>query len=206
MATQYYVDFVNNTDRTWTMCVYQELPDSVGLDSIAWKQTTVPHQGVSGVDWSITYNVAITKYKQQNGVGVYKATQTLDTSLGNAWDCVFKDGVQQLVPSTSTATVPAGEIVINNVSNLQADLAVGMSGQASVVKSNVLSGSNAQFKVTPTYWVGLFDDLLLGTVISSNVDVGPQEVDFPDGMNAATVTASLSGQTIVVNIAYSQRN
>jgi len=34
----YYVDFNNQTDRTWTMVVYQTLPDSVGLDSVGGKK------------------------------------------------------------------------------------------------------------------------------------------------------------------------
>lgn len=47
----YYVDFANQTDRTWTMSVYQTVPGSIGLKSVSWKQTTVPKQGESGVEW-----------------------------------------------------------------------------------------------------------------------------------------------------------
>ncbi|WP_296260626.1 MULTISPECIES: hypothetical protein [unclassified Pseudomonas] len=198
----YYVDFENNTDATWTMGVYQELPNSTGLESVSWKQTTVPTKGSSGVEWEVDYNVAIANYKQIGGIGVYKASQTLEAELGSVWECVFKDNVQQLVPSTGSA--PSDSIIITNSSNQLANLGIGMSGQGSVFKKSVVSGASAQFQVTPTYYVGLFNDLVLGEVISSNVSVGPQKIVFPDGMNSATVTATMSGSTIKMSVSYSQ--
>jgi rhizosphere induced protein len=180
----YYIDFNNNTGSTWTMGVYQELPNSIGLESVSWKQTTVPTMGSIG------------------GIGVYKASQTLVTELGSVWECVFQDNVQQLVQSTGTA--PADSIIIKNTSNKLANLGIGMSGQGSVFKNSVVSGAKAQFQVTPTYFAGLFNNLVLGEVISSNVSVGPQEIVFPDGMNCATVTASMSGENIKMSVAYSQ--
>src|SRR5579859_4044839 len=139
----YYVDFNNGTQQTWTMAVYQTLPNSIGLESVSWKQTTVPHSGSSGVKWDILYNVAIANYQQIGGVGVYKASQTLNAELGSSWDCVFKDNVQQLVPSTGS--VPGDSILINNTSGNLANLGIGMSGQGSVFKKGVVSGASAQF-------------------------------------------------------------
>jgi hypothetical protein len=198
----YYIDFNNNTDMTWTMGVYQELPNSIGLESVSWKQTTVPTMGSSGVEWEVDYNVAIANYKQIGGIGVYKASQTLVTELGSVWECVFKDNVQQLVQSSGTA--PADSIIIKNISNQMGNLGIGMSGQGSVFKKNVVSGATAQFQVTPTYYAGLFNNLVLGEVISSNVSVGPQKIVFPDGMNCATVNATMSGNTIKMSVSYSQ--
>jgi hypothetical protein len=198
----YYIDFNNNTDMTWTMGVYQELPNSIGLESVSWKQTTVPTMGSSGVEWEVDYNVAIANYKQIGGIGVYKASQTLVTELGSVWECVFKDNVQQLVQSSGTA--PADSIIIKNNSNQMGNLGIGMSGQGSVFKKNVVSGATAQFQVTPTYYAGLFNNLVLGEVISSNVSVGPQKIVFPDGMNSATVNATMSGNTIKMSVSYSQ--
>jgi hypothetical protein len=200
--TSYYIDFNNDTDVTWTMGVYQDLPNSVGLESVSWKQTTVPTQGSSGVQWVVDYNVAIANYRQIGGIGVYKASQTLAAELGSVWDCVFKDNVQQLVRGSGSA--PSGSIVINNISNQTGNLGIGMSGQGSVFKKNVVSGASAQFQVTPTYYAGLFNNLVLGEVISSNVAVGPQKIVFPDGMNCATLHATMSGSTIKVSVSYSQ--
>ena len=82
----YYVDFNNDTPQTWTMAVYQTLPSSIGLESVSWKQTTVPQSGASGVAWDVLYNVAIANYQQIGGIGVYKASQTLKAELGSSWE------------------------------------------------------------------------------------------------------------------------
>ncbi|KVT60924.1 hypothetical protein WK55_11425 [Burkholderia ubonensis] len=201
--TTYYVDFNNNTQQTWTMGVYQTLPNSIGLESVSWKQTTVPQSGNSGVEWDVFYNVAIANYQQVGGVGVYKASQTLRAELGSAWQCVFQDNVQQLVPAS--ASVPSDSILISNVSNNLANLGIGMSGQGSVYKKGVVSGASAQFQVTPTYWFGLFNSLVLGEVISSNVVVGPQQLVYPGGQNLATVTAYMDGNTMKVSVTYGQQ-
>lgn len=198
----YYIDFNNDTGSTWTMGVYQELPNSIGLESVSWKQTTVPTRGSSGVEWEVDYNVALANYRQLGGIGVYKASQTLGSELGTVWECVFQDNVQQLIPSSGSA--PSDSIIIKNSSNQLANLGIGMSGQGSVFKKNVVSGAAAQFQVTPTYYAGLFNNLVLGEVISSNVSVGPQKIVFPDGMNCATVTATMSGENIKMSVAYSQ--
>jgi|GEM_PF-1421381 len=201
--TSYYVDFNNDTKQTWTMAVYQTLPSSIGLESVSWKQTTVPQSGASGVTWDIFYNVAIANYQQIGGIGVYKASQTLKTELGTSWDCIFKDNVQQLVPGSGS--VPGDSVLINNKSTNLANLGIGMSGQGSVFKKGVVSGASAQFQVTPTYWVGLFNSLVLGEVISSNVVVGPLQLSYPSGQNLATVNAYMDGNTIKLNVTYGQQ-
>lgn len=198
----YYVDFNNNTSETWTMGVYQELPGSIGLASVSWKQTTVPQMGESGVEWSVDYNVTIANYKQIGGIGVYKASQTLEASLGSVWDCVFENNVQQL--RLGSGSTSPDSIQIRNASNQLANLGIGMSGQGSVYKPDVVGGGTAQFQVTPTYYVGLFNKLVLGEVISSNVVVGPLKLVFPSGLNCATVTARMDGANIRLSITYSQ--
>lgn len=199
MAT-YYVDFQNNTDRVWTMAVYQTLPSSVGLDSVSWLQASAPQGGTTGVQFDLTYNVALANYSSDGGRGVYKASQTLPADLGTAWEVVYEDGVQQL-KSAGAAPLPQ-QIVINNTSNKTANPGIGMSGSPSVYKRNVNSGAGAQFQVTPTYYVGLFNDVKKGEVISSNVIVGPKKLQYPSGETTATVTADLDGASIILRIDY----
>ena len=196
----YYINFENNTTSTWTMGVYMTIPKSVGLESVTWLQTTAPQSGSTGVSWEETYDVAITNYKQDGGIGVYKASQTInDVSLGTAWNIVYEDNVQQLQAAGSTS---AGQILIQNQSGLLANPGIGMSGQTSVVKSNVYSGSHGEFEVTPTYYVALFNDVQLGTVISSAIITDPLTVQFPSGQNAATLTASVDGESLVLTLSY----
>ena len=197
----YRLNFRNNTEKTWTMAVYQELPSSVGLDSVAWKQTTAPKQGYTGVEWALNFNTVLAGYHQTGGIGVYMASQTLSADLGSVWKCIFQDDVQQLEFVSSTGGTP-GQILIENHSNLFANLGIGMSGQASVYQKDVDSGANAQFVVKPVYYVGLFNKVVLGEVISDNVTVGPLKLVFPTGASSAELVATNSGENIDLALQY----
>lgn len=194
MATTYSINFENQTPETWTLCVYQTLPDSPGLDSVSWKQTRVPTQGVSGVQWQIQYLACLANYKQTGGKGVYKASQKLPTDLGKAWDCVYNDGVQQLIASGSTTS---GQLLLANKSQKLANLAIGVDGDIALVKSNVYSGNNAQFVVKPKYYVALYTNLTQGEVISGNQIHGPLEVVFAGGDTEKDYVARIEGSNFI---------
>ena len=192
--TTYNIDFDNETPDTWTLCVYQELPDSPGLDSVSWKQTTVPKNGTSGVQWNIQYLAALANYKQDGGKGVYKASQKLDTDLGKKWKCEFKDAVQQLYSDGDTTI---GQLLITNQSGKLANLAIGMDGDIALVKSDVYSGNSAQFTVKPKYYVALFSNLVQGEIISGNQIHGPIEVVFDGGQISKEYVAKIEGATFI---------
>jgi hypothetical protein len=97
-------------------------------------------------------------------------------------------------------------ILIYNDSGETASPGLGMSGQGSVFKREIFSGAAAQFVVKPTYYIGLFNDLVRGEVISSNVIVGPEKIQFPDGFNVATVHASIQGSKLVLDVQYGRRS
>jgi hypothetical protein len=199
---QYYVDFNNQLPNTWTMAVYQTLPDLVDLDSVSWKQTTVPPTNMGGVSWTTNYNVCIADYQQIRGIGVYTNSEILPAQLGTAWQVVWKDNIQQLVQVTAE-NVPPNFVVISNASNKLANLGIGMSGSATAFKRNVPGGVSVPFEVMPTYYVGLFYKLILGEVIESIVAIGPFELKFPNGTNKATLAAALDNSTVTVQISYS---
>jgi len=198
----YRVNFVNQTSAIWTMAVYQTLPSSVGLDSVAWKQSTAPQGGRTGVQWTTIFNVALADYEQLGGLGVYVASQLLTTLLGKRWEVVFEQNVQHLKPAEGS--VEPDQVLILNKSGYLANIGIGMDGSGSVFKRDVVSRGNAQFKVTPTYWVALFNQVTLGEVISGNVIVGPLEVKYPSGMTSATLTALMDGNNIVLDLKYGQ--
>ena len=202
----YYVNFKNLTDRTWTMAVYQTFPESPGLDSVAWKRTTVPTHGFSGVTWAVEYNVALADYEQTTPLGVYTASQVLDTALGSEWEVVFKDDVQQLNFVGTLGSDLKDYIVVHNDSGLMANPGIGMSGYGSAYQRDVLSNNAAQFKVTPVYWVGLFRNVQLGEVISSNVESGPLRLEFDGGSNVVNITANRNGDAMELITDYSLKS
>ncbi|WP_433936599.1 hypothetical protein AB3662_18155 [Sorangium cellulosum] len=203
MAQAYFVDFNNYSGRTWTMSVFQTYPDSVGLESVSWLQSRAADGGETGVTWEVDYQAMMADYKQEGGRGVYKASQRRDTLLGKRWKIAYEEGLQQLVADGDADR--SDQIIIANDSGELAYPGIGMSGQGAVFKAKgIYSGSSAQFIVKPTYWVGLFNDVVRGEVISSDVVVGPQQLKFEGGMNRATVAARVSGAKIELDITYSR--
>lgn len=199
-----FVDFINNTGRTWTMALYQTLPDSPGLESVSWLQSTAPDGGETGVEWAVDYQAMLANYKQVDGRGVYKASQRKTSLLGKRWKVIFDEDVQQLEEDGDAER--KDQIIIYNGSGELATPGIGMSGQGAVFKHELFSGSAAQFIVKPTYHFGLFRDVLLGQVISSNVIVGPLTLVFEGGLNAATITASIRGNEIHLDTNYGRRD
>lgn len=197
MSTQYYVTFYNDTDRTWIMVLYQIYPGATELESLAWKMTTVPPSGSSGMSWTESNNVGLASYRQANPNAVYEAIQVLETELGTEWEIVFQDGVQQLKYEGTLASDMGDHVLIHNKSGLVSAPCVGMDGIICVGRHDVLSNVSTLFKVTPTYWVGLFEDVQSGEVINNNVEVGPLQLDFSGGANAAKITAVRKGESIV---------
>src|SRR5215213_5598783 len=122
----YRVNFVNQTSAIWTMAVYQTLPSSVGLDSVAWKQSTAPQGGRTGVQWTTIFNVALADYEQLGGLGVYVASQLLTTLLGKRWEVVFEQNVQHLKPAEGS--VEPDQVLILNKSGYLANIGMGMEG------------------------------------------------------------------------------
>lgn len=190
-STIYTLDFINDTPDTWVFSVYQTLPDSPGLKSLSWKQTTIPRGGESGVEWTIDYLVSILNYRQIGGKGVYRAAQKLGTSLGQAWDAVFQAGTQQLLEAGNAPT--KGQVVINNKSGELADLGIGMDGDVALVQPGVYSGAGANFEVEPTYWVAMYKDIVKGEVISGAQVAGPIKVKFLNGATSITYRAWTEG-------------
>jgi len=198
----YYVDFKNETSRTYVMAVYQQLPDSVGLDSVAWKRATAPKLGICGVKWDVDYNVALADYTMAAPSGVYMSSQILPTILGKKWKCIWGEGCQELVEDGEGTP---GHILISNNSGFEANLGIGMDNQGSIFKRNVMSGENAQFRVEPTYYIGLFRNVVLGEVISGDVIVGPMQLKFSGNMNCALLRLYVEGSTIKYQIEYSMK-
>jgi hypothetical protein len=185
------------------MAVFQEYTPLPDLDSVSWKQMRVPPSGRSGVRWETTYNVVLGDYRQEGGVGYYTASQILPAAMGTQWTIMFADGTQRLIPD-GEAPEP-DEIVIRNMSGSSANPGVGMDGSAAAYRRDRLSNSNSLFKAAPapTYHAALFQNLVLGEVIGSNVLVGPWELTFTGNADKATVIAEEIEGTIIVTVNYS---
>jgi hypothetical protein len=192
----YSVKFVNDksTKQTWTMAIYQTIPNMGVFDNVAWKQASAPSSGTKSVGWTLLYNSALADFFSAGDMGVYESSQILDTDLGKSWQVVNPDGTQQLKP---LGTAPAGYIYITNNSGMKANVGIGIDGAGSIYQRGMLSGSTAQFKVTPKYYASIFNNVVLGEVISTAVSAtDPVEVIFAGGITSVTLTAWVEGETL----------
>ena len=196
MATSYSVRFVNDpsTQRTWTMAIYQTIPNMGPFTNVSWTQGSAPAGGSKTVNWTLDSNVVLADFFSSGDIGVFEPRQILAANLGTQWAVVNLKGIQQL---QAEGTAPAGYIFIVNNSGLVANMGIGMSGAGSVYLGNALSGTKADFKVTPRYWAALFDSVVVGQVISNEISAaGPVEVVFAGGITSITLTAWVEGQTL----------
>jgi hypothetical protein len=192
----YSVKFVNDksTKQTWTMAIYQTIPNMGVFDNVAWKQVSVPSSGTRSVDWTLLYNSAMADFFSAGDIGVYELIQILNSDLGRSWQVVNSDGVQQLKP---LGTAPAGYIFITNNSGIKANAGIGIDNVGSIYQRNLSSGSTAQFMVTPRYYASIFNNVVPGQVISTaSPATDPVEVIFRGGLTSVTLTAFVEGETL----------
>ncbi|WP_207261853.1 hypothetical protein [Desulfovibrio sp. Huiquan2017] len=57
----------------------------------------------------------------------------------------------------------------------------------------------------PTYWVGLFRDVRAGEALGGNFDIGPIELQFPEGTNTAVIDIVGQGNSTTHRTTYASR-
>ncbi|WP_452601037.1 hypothetical protein [Pontimicrobium sp. MEBiC06410] len=187
------IQFNNKTKDAWTFCIYQQLPNTIDLDSVSWKQERTAPSGEALIKWDVTYLVGLAKYNKEKNV--YTPTQKKETNLGKEWICENKDAVLQLIAGGETN---ASNILIRNRSGEIANLATGMDNSITVVKREVYSGLNIPFTIAPKYYVALFTNLVEGEVIFDNQICGPLEVVFANGQTSKVYEARVEGANFIL--------
>lgn len=169
-----------------------------GLDSVAWQMVIVPAHDSRGMSFNSKPLVSLADFAEN----VYNATQVAPAELRSAWEIVSDKGVLRL-RQTGSVPIPQ-EILISNASGRPATAGIGMTHMPSIYRRAALSnGESTSFKVTPDVFVGLFDTLVPGRVITRyNVDVGPLPLQYPAGRTNAELTANLVGGQSVLELTY----
>ncbi|WP_147820517.1 hypothetical protein [Salidesulfovibrio onnuriiensis] len=201
----YYTNLKNKTDRTWTMVIYGQVPGSDNTPPLAWKTATVLPGERGGVQWQTSYDVTVAAPHKGDNRSFYAASQTLETELGQEWEIVFKDGVQQLRRIGALRPDRGDHIVIHNNSGLAANPGVGMSGRTAVCKRDIPANASTQFKLPFTCYAALFRDAEPGEIIGRDVEVGPLELQFGKKNNVADIIATGTGDCVTMQCAYTSR-
>ena len=110
--------------------------------------------------------------------GQYKPSRAMEDDLEKEWNIVYRDGVQQL----RSAPPPPG-----------------------MERHNVPNNASTEPGEAPAYWVGLFRDVRADEPLGGNMDVGPIELRFPQGSNAAVIDIAGEGDSITHGTTYTRR-
>lgn len=188
-ATHLTFNGINSTDQGWSFALYQEFDPEPGLKSMAWKvlKLSKPQSGSTdgSVSWDLSFQVTIAKRVSGN---VYVGGVSMDAKEGYNYEAVMEGGYIQI---KETGKGTPGYINFKNNTHEKQNLGLNLSKTLLAMQEDVSGGVTAQFKITPTYYLGLYTNLDQGSFVSSDAAVGPIQITFPDGMNMVEVEAHL---------------
>jgi rhizosphere induced protein len=188
--SNYTVNFVNDpsTGQTWTMAIYQTIPNMGAFENVIWRLATVPSGGQQSVRWAMSYAVVLASVDSGGDSIVYSPFQLLPSDTGQAWQVVNRNGVTQLVLVGQTY----GSISITNATERNANAGIGIYENGSIYQRDLQPNARAEFDTGLRYWASLYKDVQVGQAISTAIAAtSPVEVVFPYDATSVTLTASV---------------
>ena len=117
---------------------------------------------------------------------IYVGGVTLNAREGYSYEAVMVGGYVQI--SEGGQTNP-GYITFKNATSTIQNLGLNIDGDLVALQEKVAGGVTAHFQITPTYYLSLFSNIIMGSLVSSDQGIGPVEIKFPEGKNIAEVDA-----------------
>lgn len=189
--TQYAIHLMNNTNDNFYFAVYQSLPDSSGLTSVAWQVYPLPKQSNQTIDWQLDYGVVITEWDPKEKQ-FSAPKQEVNATPGEKYH-VFSDGEFVIIDPTPVHITTNGKIAFSNKTTIphatDLDLGFTLFGNLVAARSKVHAGESVFFSVSPVYYVACYWDIELGQLVNSNIALGPAEVKFQEGVTNMNVEA-----------------
>ena len=188
-ALQYEIQFKNSTNSAYHFGVYQDYPQSPGLQSLVWQERGLGPNSVNKVTWKMQYGVAIAAWDENEKA--YSGLQIVNASLGSAYQVTLLEGSIPSIDPTPLETeglsrLSADQIKLHNNTNKTFDL--GFSVDGSLITATRSTGNQwANFIAHPVYYVALYKSVKLGNLVDSDLQVGPVRIEFTDGNQRALV-------------------
>ena len=185
--TTYYMKFINSTKDWWHFGVYQTFTDSLGLDSVIWRDEGLPNDAHVVIQWEMNYGVALTEF----GGNRYSTIQVVDASLGDTYQVISRDDITG-ISSDPLHTGGSHDIIglKNNTYPAESvDIGFALSGAVIGAQRNVGGQQQIYYQVNPKYHVALFHDSHVGDLVYPGITTAPIEVEYKNGYTFATVTA-----------------
>jgi len=189
--------FRNDTSRTWTVCIYQELSPARRFETLAWLTATAAPGEEVRLTWNATLSVVLGELGTAARRPLYVALDRVETEPGTIWRIVGTGGAQTL---ERAGPAPLDDqILIVNESRREASPGVAVSGAAVSFARSLPGGATAQFIIRPTIYAGLYTRMRRGEVISRAV-LGPLALKFAPGATTATLQAREEGSKMVLDL------
>jgi hypothetical protein len=203
-STTYQIKFYNAVnDGSWIAAVWKTFPDITGSIPLAWKCTPLPKAGSTpsmvSTEWGITYDVFLIDQNAPNTNGQWESIVTEDSILGNAWNVEdSSSGAQQF--TTPPDVIPNSPLItVKSNSNQAANVGFGMDGNVMAVVKGFTSGPVLTASFTPTYYVGLFNNVVAQQQLQVSQALGPQEIVFAPGEFVKSFTLTKVGNKLQLN-------
>lgn len=200
VIVEYKMEFQNSTNTGYYFVVYQEYEGSA---RIAWMTVGVPHaQSVPStghVEWKMKYGVTVVEEESVDS-SYHIGSVTLFAEIGQKYEVVLVDKL----PQVKDVGVGAPDYIeIHNFTDLELNLGLTLSGNL-VATQQTAGGATAVFKVNSTYHVGVFRTQPTNEFHPSTSSLPPITVNFPTGMNVATLgTGVKNGEQVITNPQFS---
>lgn len=208
MVTTHTVRFVNKTSSVWTLVVFVRLPSDAGLELVAFRQTRAAASAQKSVAFDDAPCICLGSHSGSGRARVYEDELIQAVAAGQAWKVLTQDGVQQFAVD-GRSQFP-GTLDVANVSGLVLDLGAGFASSAAVYQPNVPGSTTVRFTPTPSFWVFLSSEpvadgqvvALGGPAVVSSIFSGRLALDLSAQQPSATVTATMQGSGLVLQITY----
>ena len=197
MATNLKLSASNATSQGWEFALYQKQPKELGLQDVAWKVLKLsqpePKPTTGYIPWSLDFQVTIPQSSDGN---IYEGGISMNAREGYNYEAYTDKGFVQI---REVGQGTKGFINFKNSTKTKQNLGINLSGTLLAMQGDVAGGVRAQFKITPTYYLGLFNNLKEGSFVTSDAAVGPVEIQFPPGMTTVSVEALIQDGTDVLS-------
>ena len=189
--------FRNDTSRTWTACVYQELPHASRFETLAWLPVTAGPGEETRVTWTTALAVVLGRVAAASRRSLYVPLDRAETAAGTAWRIVRTAGTQKL-ERAGRAPLP-DQVLVTNESGRAASPGIAVSGSPVTFVRELPGGATAQFLIRPSLFVGLFAGIRLGEILPASL-IEPLPLKIGPLMTTITLHLREVGAKLVITV------
>ena len=168
------------------------------MDSVAWQVRGLGPGANNRADWSLDYQVVITKWDKNDGQ--YSGGQKKTAILGQSYQVVTDGTDIPAIDRTPTGPAGKGVITLKNNTHPAKKVTMGFAIDRKLVaaEKDVDAGEIVEFKVHPKYYIACYRAIEEGQLVSEGVVLKPVTLEFQNEYTDYTVEAvSVAGEIVL---------